>query len=157
MKVINLIENEAGACEGTHGLSFYIETANHKVLIDAGPSGALLLANAQKKGVDLSQVDTAFLTHGHYDHGDGFAAFASVNEKAGIYLQEGCDGDFYSIHEDGEPHYIGLSEEVKKLPALSYISGDLQIDEELSVFTCRPQDHMTVLPPPGNNIGSRNL
>ena len=47
MKIINLIENTKGH-EGfvyAHGLSFYVETTKHKLLLDLGPSelSALLL------------------------------------------------------------------------------------------------------------------
>ena len=37
MRIINLVENELGesGCEAAHGLSFYIETENHKLLFDS--------------------------------------------------------------------------------------------------------------------------
>lgn len=40
MRIVNLIENTEGVpeCASTHGLSFYIETAKHKMLVDLGPS-----------------------------------------------------------------------------------------------------------------------
>ncbi len=36
MRIVNLIENTQGAegCLWEHGLSFYIETGNHKILAD---------------------------------------------------------------------------------------------------------------------------
>ena len=51
MRIINLIENTEGAngCAFAHGLSFYIETASHKALVDLGPSEETL-ANASKLG-----------------------------------------------------------------------------------------------------------
>ena len=38
MRIINLVENELGdsGCEAAHGLSFYIETENHKLLFVRG-------------------------------------------------------------------------------------------------------------------------
>ncbi len=38
MRIINLVENELGesGCEAAHGLSFYVETDNHKLLVDTG-------------------------------------------------------------------------------------------------------------------------
>lgn len=38
MRIINLVENELGksGCEAAHGLSFYVETDNHKLLFDTG-------------------------------------------------------------------------------------------------------------------------
>lgn len=69
MRILNLVENELGnsGCEASHGLSFYVETKNHKLLFDSSP-GDVLIRNAQKLGVDLTAVDTLILSHGHYDH-----------------------------------------------------------------------------------------
>ena len=76
MKIVTLMEDTACApgfaCE--HGLSFYIETDGRKLLFDMGQTD-LFLQNATACGVDLSAVDTAFVSHGHYDHGGGLAAF----------------------------------------------------------------------------------
>lgn len=135
MKIINLVENTEGAsgCACSHGLSFYVETAGgHKILMDAGPSGPLLLENAEKLGVDLKAVDTAFLSHGHYDHSDGLAAFRSVNPDAVIYAQRGADDAYCSLVED--MHYIGISDAVKEIRDITWLDGDCEIDGELSVF-----------------------
>ena len=44
MRIANLVENELGdtGCESAHGLSFYIETENHKLLFDTSPSEVLI-------------------------------------------------------------------------------------------------------------------
>ena len=59
MRIINLIEDTPGKeeCLFEHGLSFYIETEQHKLLVDAGSTDAFL-KNAEVLGVDLSEVDT---------------------------------------------------------------------------------------------------
>lgn len=88
MRIINLVENEpsASGCEAAHGLSFYVETENHKLLFDTSPS-EVVLSNAQKLGVDLTAVDTVILSHGHYDHSGGIMAFVEINPRAKIYMQ----------------------------------------------------------------------
>ena len=77
MRIINLTENTLGraGCLAEHGLCFYIETDNHRVLMDTGQTD-LFRQNAEKLGVDLTAVDTVVLSHGHYDHGGGIPAFA---------------------------------------------------------------------------------
>ena len=137
MKIINLVENTEGksGCGTEHGLCFYIETEQHKLLMDTGAS-ALFAENAKKKGVDLTKVDTVVLSHGHYDHGGGLLAFADLNPKARIYMQDTASGAYYSMHR--EPRYIGLAPEVGELPGLISIQGDYQIDEELSLFANIP-------------------
>lgn len=136
MKIVNLIENTAGVdgCVPLHGLSFYVETLKHRVLFDAGPSGAVL-GNAERLGVDLKEVDVAVLSHGHYDHSGGFLAFAKINPSATIYMQRKVRGDYYGY--DGvekEYRYIGIDKELLKLPQVQLIDGDLRIDDELSLF-----------------------
>ena len=137
MRIVNLMENTPGAagCVNEHGLSFYVETRKHVLLIDAGPDGELLLANARAKGVDLAKVDTVFLSHGHYDHGDGLAAFASVNPDAVIYMMRDADLAFYKMDNETESHYLGLSDEVKAIPQIARLDGDEVLDEELTVFS----------------------
>ena len=136
MRILNLVENTEGAahCPAEHGLCFYIETEHHKLLMDTGQS-ELLLKNADTLGVDLSQVDTVVISHGHYDHGGGLEAFFSVNEKAKVYIQKTAQGAFYSIGYPGEEaHYIGLSEKVLSSERVFWVEGDLCLDEELSLF-----------------------
>ena len=64
MKIIILMEDTCGnpLCEYEHGLSIYVETGKHKILMDAGASGKTL-SNAEKLGVELEGVDTAVLSH----------------------------------------------------------------------------------------------
>lgn len=104
MRVTVLIENSAP--EGLiaeHGLSFYLEYRGGRYLLDAGESGAFLL-NAQRLGADLSRVEAAALSHGHYDHGDGFTAFFRVNRAAQIYARPAVreddvlDGDHVGLN-----------------------------------------------------------
>ena len=76
MKISVLAENTA--CDNLfdceHGLSLYIDTGKNKILFDMGQSN-LFEKNAEKLGIDLSEVDIAILSHGHYDHGGGLKRF----------------------------------------------------------------------------------
>ena len=87
MKITALVENKS-SCDLTpvHGLSLYIETERHKLLFDLGPDHTLL-KNAEKRGIDLSQVDTVVISHGHFDHGGALAAFLKINHTARIFIQ----------------------------------------------------------------------
>ena len=89
MKIVNLIENTEGhsGCVAAHGLSFYVETEKHKLLLDLGPSEETI-KNAERSGIDLPAVDTVILSHGHYDHSGGIIPFTKINDKALIYMQD---------------------------------------------------------------------
>lgn len=139
MKIITLIENTAGntglLCE--HGLSVYIETGKHKVLVDAGAS-AQVLENAKALGVDLTQVDTLVLSHGHYDHSGGILPFAELNPSAEIYMQNSAVLEYVSTSH-GNEHYIGIDQKILELPKLKLFTmeeGEIfKIDEELQIFS----------------------
>lgn len=135
MRIVTLIENTPGreGCLYEHGLSVYVETGKHKLLVDTGATDAFL-KNADCLGIDLRQVDTVILSHGHYDHSGGILAFAELNQTAQIYMQKTAGADYYSVHEDGE-EYIGIDKEILALPQVKLLDGDLRIDEELALFT----------------------
>lgn len=135
MKIYTLMENTAASPEfiSSHGLSFYIETKNHKILFDMGPDGRFL-ENAEKLGIDISKVDTAILSHGHYDHGGGMEAFLSANPKAVIHMQKKALGAFYSHDADGTWRYIGLPPSVKTHPRLETHTGDYKLSADLQLF-----------------------
>ena len=103
MKITVLIENSAP--EGLvpeHGLSFHLEYRGGRYLLDAGESGVFVL-NARDLGADLGAVEAAFLSHGHYDHGDGLSAFFRLNRAAPVYARP-------AVREDDVLHgnHVGL-------------------------------------------------
>lgn len=102
MKIVTLIENtDAGTgLYAEHGLSVYIETEKHKVLVDAG-SSEKACENAKALGIDLSQVDNLVLSHGHYDHSGGILPFTKCNCKAHIYMQKSAGLDY--VAKDKNP------------------------------------------------------
>lgn len=134
MRIVNLIENTPGAdgCLYEHGLSFYIETKKHKLLVDTGASDALI-HNAKVLGIDLTMVDTVVLSHGHYDHSGGIMPFSKMNPTAKIYMQKNAAGDYYHKDETVEK-YIGINKEIMKLPQVVWVDGNLTIDDEIELF-----------------------
>lgn len=57
------------------GLSFLVETEGTRVLFDVGYSD-VFLRNAQKMGIDLSELDFVALSHSHEDHTWGLEPLA---------------------------------------------------------------------------------
>jgi len=87
MKIHVLMENSASSDDfaAEHGLSLLVETAGRHILFDTGASAAFA-DNAEKMGVDLSRVELAVLSHGHYDHGGGLTRFLEVNTQASVWV-----------------------------------------------------------------------
>lgn len=123
MKITVLAENTAcsDSFGAEHGLSLYIETKGKKLLFDMGQT-ALFAENALRLGVDLSAVDHAFLSHGHYDHGGGLKTFLSLNTQASVYLADTAFGNYYNA----AGKYIGLDRELENNPRLIK-TGDLAV------------------------------
>lgn len=73
MKITILTENCAGSgFLAEHGLSYLIEHNGERLLFDAGKSD-VFIKNAKKLGINIQkEISTAVLSHGHWDHGDGF-------------------------------------------------------------------------------------
>jgi 7,8-dihydropterin-6-yl-methyl-4-(beta-D-ribofuranosyl)aminobenzene 5'-phosphate synthase len=65
------------------------------------------IRNAESLGLDLTTVDAGVLSHGHYDHGGGLAAFLEYNDKAPVYLKAGADDATYA-RDSPRYRYIGL-------------------------------------------------
>ena len=74
LKITVLNDNIAGRwCRAEHGLSFRIE-ADRTVLFDTSSSD-LIAYNAKILNIDLQQIDTIVLSHGHDDHTGGLSLF----------------------------------------------------------------------------------
>ncbi len=131
MKIVILMEDTCGSprCVHEHGLSVYVETQKHKLLVDTGATAAFL-DNADALGIDLAKVDTVVLSHGHYDHAGGILAFYERNPNAAIYMQRSACGDYYH-----DARYIGIDKRISKLKSVRMLDGDYRIDEELRLFT----------------------
>jgi len=71
MKFTVLSENrKSGMCENEEGLSIIFEINDRKILFDTGSSD-LFVKNAELLGINLEEVDTYVLSHGHADHSNG--------------------------------------------------------------------------------------
>lgn len=132
MTITSLLENTAARAgiAAEHGLSLYVETATHRILFDMGQTD-LFACNAEALGIDLSRVDLAILSHGHYDHGGGLAAFLEINQTAPVYLTEAA----FLPHYNGTQKYIGLDTSLGDHPRLRVVSGDLSLGDGLTLLT----------------------
>lgn len=102
IKLKILAENRDN-CEfkGESGLSVLMEVFGNKFLLDTGYSD-LFLRNARLLNLDLSQIDTLVLTHGHSDHTNGIAY---LNDGMNIILHPAAFKDRWSIRKK---EYVGL-------------------------------------------------
>lgn len=133
MKIYVLVENTTHKEDmlTEHGLSMYIETAEHKILFDTG-CGTAFAENAERMGVDLSAVDICIISHGHSDHGGGLAKFMELNENAPIYISKLGFERYFAA--DGRE--IGLDKALMKSGRFILTDAGVKIDEELELLSC---------------------
>lgn len=78
LKIYVLVDNCASStCKAEHGLSYLIEY-DSKVLFDVGQTD-LFIKNAELLEIDLTDINTIALSHGHYDHGNGLKYLSNKN------------------------------------------------------------------------------
>ncbi len=128
MRVTVLSENTSQCgLPSEHGLSLFIQTKKHKILFDFGKSSNFA-SNAKALGIDLSEVDIAFLSHGHNDHSTGLETFLDINKHANVYMHELA----FEPHFNGQNEYIGMDPTMDGHPRLIKVREDTVIDSELS-------------------------
>lgn len=97
------------------GFSLLVETpSGNRLLWDAGLTGRFL-DNAAALGADLTRLDAAALSHGHYDHGNGLPL---LRERAGfagpIHAHPGHAAARYAREDDGSIVSVALSPEARQ-------------------------------------------
>ena len=133
MNITVLAENTACRADltGEHGLSLFIETDNHRILFDAGQTGAFA-ENAEKLGIDLAGVDLAVLSHGHYDHSGGMARFLEINRTAPVYLHR----EAFTPHYNADGKYIGIDPALEHSPRLRFTEGETALAGGITLHSC---------------------
>ena len=89
-----------------HGLSFYFDYDGKKYLFDTG-QGEVLVSNAEKMNINLKEIDTVFLSHGHDDHTGGLKEFLKLAPDTRVFAHSEVFTPKYK-KVDGELKFIGL-------------------------------------------------
>lgn len=142
VKITTLIENtkdEKSSLISEHGLAFFIEADNLKIIFDTGQSNDFM-KNADNLGIDIREADYVILSHGHYDHTGGFISLIKkIKNSAAIILNKNLFNDKYS-YKDGDYKYTGNSFNKKFLADnnlnIIYINEDIhKLTENLFIFS----------------------
>jgi 7,8-dihydropterin-6-yl-methyl-4-(beta-D-ribofuranosyl)aminobenzene 5'-phosphate synthase len=87
LSITTLVEDTAlsDGLLAEHGLSFWIEYGDKRILFDTGQSD-ILVRNAKTLDINLAEANAIVISHGHYDHTGGLSAILDIAPKATVYL-----------------------------------------------------------------------
>ena len=72
---------------GSKGNCTYVETNNHKILIDIGTSSLYVEKSLKSIGVEPNEIDIILITHAHVDHVNGLKVF-SKKYNPQVYISD---------------------------------------------------------------------
>lgn len=121
-RITILCENTAAGPQGLlgeHGFAALVERGDDKLLFDTGQSISLA-QNAEVLGVDLTEVKTVVLSHGHYDHTGGLEDVVFPPRGVEVIAHPDVFDEKYAVVETGGGEvrrYIGIKFRQKHLEA----------------------------------------
>lgn len=132
MRIVTLIENlvyKQGLI-AEHGLSFYIETENKKILFDTGYSDAFI-HNAVKLGVSIPDIDVVVISHGHSDHIGGLYPFLKANSKAKVFIK----AEAFNPKHNTNGTFIGVEFDAALLNGrVEYVTDIVELDKDIYIM-----------------------
>ena len=141
MKITILTDNtpcsEMPQLIAEHGLSIYIEFGETRILCDMGVSTAFW-HNAEILGIDLRQLDAAFVSHGHKDHSGGLLPFLQNNDTTSVYLSPDLFHHRYFTSRHTEKRDISTDQAVMDRYdyRLWLVAGSTWIADDIAIVKC---------------------
>ncbi len=148
MKLTVLTENTTRTeLAAEHGLSLHLEVNGRTILFDMGQSN-IFADNARRLNIDLSNIDTAVLSHGHYDHGGGIRTFLDINKHAPVYISR----DAFGAHYNGTSKYIGLNLALQNESRLIPAAEVQELGDGLTLYTMHDASYKHAIQPFGLTV-----
>lgn len=135
LKITTLGENIAyGKCLGQWGLSFLMELVDakdrkRKIVFDTGINKKALLHNIRKLKVDLSDVESIILSHGHLDHTAATVEVAKAAAKVKIYAHPHAFLPRIYEGKNGKRRQIGVPKK-QGLDDIEKVGGEILLSKE---------------------------
>jgi len=138
LRIVTLVEDTAGSglC-AEHGLSFWIEADNCRILFDTG-QGEALLHNASRLGIQIESADAIVISHGHYDHTGALAPALKAASNASLFLHPAAVEGKYTRRGQPPHRRIGMPVEARRairsrLPDIVWTSLPTQVGPDVFV------------------------
>jgi 7,8-dihydropterin-6-yl-methyl-4-(beta-D-ribofuranosyl)aminobenzene 5'-phosphate synthase len=104
-----LVENSVNerCLRAEHGLALHIQSERARILFDTGQS-ELIIENARKLDIPLTELDAIVLSHGHYDHTSGLEAVLKLAPQAKVFYHPAALGTKFVQESHGKSRSIGI-------------------------------------------------
>jgi len=143
-RITVLVENTADGrgLLAEHGLSFWIELGDKRVLFDTG-QGNVLNGNARQLGIRLELGDAVVLSHGHYDHTGGLSDALRSTWRTTVYAHPAAFEAKFARNPDGTARDVGMpfldEQKVREKAELVWVEGPTEICEGLHLTGSIPR------------------
>lgn len=103
------------------GVSFLIDG---RILFDTGEDGRRLLNNMKKMDIDIKNIETAVISHDHWDHTGGLWEILRAREGLKVYICPNFSGELKKNIERLKGEFIEV-ESVTKITDNIFITGEI--------------------------------
>ncbi len=132
LKIRVVVDNStSGNLLGEHGLSFYVEVDDKKMMFDVA-QGLAFSHNIEKMNIDLNKINSLVLSHGHSDHTGNLDFFLNKAKS---------DLKIYMSSIAFEPKFVGSENNKKNIGMTKENINALKIRNKNIIYT----DNYTVI------------
>ncbi len=121
----NVSLTDKTACQSLWGFSCYIETPNSNILFDTGSNGRILLENMRVKDIDISSIDTIFISHSHWDHIGGIDSIVELNSNVRVIVSSHVSKNFIKDYDKLTKGVTLVKDEITKISSDIHSSGTI--------------------------------
>jgi len=118
-----------------HGFSCIVDFNNFRFIFDTGQTFTME-HNAKVLNIVIEDINTIFLSHGHYDHTGGLKYLNKPSKKYKLYCSTDINSNHMKKNPDGTYAFIGLNKEDlnNDFFEFKFVKDFININESL-VFT----------------------
>jgi 7,8-dihydropterin-6-yl-methyl-4-(beta-D-ribofuranosyl)aminobenzene 5'-phosphate synthase len=121
-------------CTSLWGFSLFIETPKKSILFDTGSNGRVLLQNIKEKNLNIKDINTIFISHGHWDHIGGLDSIVEENSNIDIFTTRHLSKNFIRDYNKLSNGVTVVDKQITKIADNIYSSGAIGDTKEQSII-----------------------